>query len=97
MLIKIAPPEIVKPQYMSPDVSGSLEPGGNPPLAFPHCRSCGGPVDEFTVDFVTSPYYVSIDVRCHGQTSGLRLPHDEVIGKRDLNRPIWFFAPGGKR
>ena len=88
--IKMGAPKVIGPQFMDESRS-SLEPGQSPPLMYPNCWQCQVPVEVFEVDLVTSPYYASLEVQCHGKTQGMRVPHDEVIALRDRGLPIWFF------
>ena len=73
---------------MDPDAR-IIQPGGRPPMITPWCVSCDEPVDRFTIDPLASEFYMSIQVECHGKTSGLRIPREEAIGKLVTGGVIW--------
>lgn len=47
------------------------------------------------MDVVTSPYYVGIHARCHGQTSSARFSVDEVFEAKRHNRKLYVIVPKG--
>lgn len=79
-----------KEEGMHPD--NPLEPGFAPPLLSPHCHKCQLPVERFTVDYVSSPYYAGIQFECHGSTGGMKVPHEEVLYKSRNGGAIWVFT-----
>lgn len=88
MLVKVAAP---RPDHegMVADSAHPLAPGHAPPLVAPYCFKCKLPVESFTVDWVSSPYYLPIQWRCCGRTGGTRIPHDEVLLKRRTGGHVW--------
>lgn len=88
-LIKIAaPPQPI--QGMSADAI--VRPGGQPPLVHPHCRKCGVPVERFTIDPISSWYYLGVDAQCHGKTQGIRIPVEQALRGRTTGEVIWMFT-----
>lgn len=70
-----------------------LRPGAPPPWVVPHCWNCRVPVERFTVDWIASPFYLPIQVQCHGKTTGLRIPAEEVLFRsRRAGGVIWAFT-----
>lgn len=98
MLIKLAAP---KPknrfghfaEAMDPNAASPLEPGRPPPWISPHCRSCGLPVEWFTIDWVASPFFLPIQWGCCGKTSGTKIPASEVLYKNRHGGAIWVNEP----
>lgn len=64
-----------------------VRPGGPPPLVMPHCRRCGVPVEHFTIDPISSWFYLGIDAHCHGKTGGLKVPAEQAI----RGGIVWMF------
>lgn len=87
VLLKAPPTEHIG---MVADEGHIIRPGGAPPMFSPHCRKCGVPVEKFEIDPISSFYYVSLEVACHGKTTGLRIPAEQAI--HDSAREIlWVF------
>ena len=94
MLVKVAAPVPLldgrKTEGMMADAG--VDPGRPPPWIVPHCRVCNVPVERFTVDWIASPFYLPIQVQCHGKTTGLRIPSEEAIYKSKHGGVIWAFT-----
>jgi len=90
MLVTVAAPKTNAPQGMDAHAT-IVRPGGAPPMVTPICRRCRLPVETFTVDPISSPYYLGIDATCHGKTSGRRVPVDEVMHKLRTGGVVWMF------
>lgn len=72
-----------------------LDVGHPPPFVSPACAQCGGiPPEKWTIDWVSSPYYLAIQATCHGKTTGKRFPHDEVLRKSKHGGMLWMFTNG---
>ena len=70
-----------------------LTPGTPPPWIQPLCRVCGIMVERFTVDWISSPHHLAVQVQCHGKTSGFRLTREEVLHKAKAGgEGIWVFG-----
>jgi hypothetical protein len=89
-LIKIAAPKTGLAEGMDPAIE-FMRPGGTPPLIVPHCRKCGIPVERFTIDPISSPFYMMLDARCHGAQQGIKISSDEVFGRKKTGQPLWMF------
>jgi len=84
MLVKVAAKvPLLSGHKVEGMVAGTKEltPGRPPPWLNPHCWQCRVPVERFTVDWIASPFYLPVQVQCHGKTTGLRIPAEEVIHK----------------
>lgn len=90
MLVKLAAP--YQPRQGMDAAAEIVRPGGAPPFVSPHCFRCRVPVETFTLDPISSPYYLGIDATCHGQTAGKRLSVDEVTHKRRTGGVVWMFT-----
>jgi hypothetical protein len=89
-LILLKPP--VQPdQSMVQDNSHIIRPGGQPPFVSPHCRKCLIPVETWTIDALGSWYHLTIQVTCHGKTTGAKFGADQVTHCRRTGEPLWFF------
>jgi len=84
LILTKAPPQ--ERQGMDP-AAKIVRPGGQPPLVMPHCRRCRVPVETFTIDPISSWYYLGIDATCHGKTRGIKVPVEQAI--RD--GLVWMF------
>lgn len=84
LILNKAPPQPI--QGMEPD-SLIVRPGGRPPLVTPHCRRCNVPVETFTIDPISSWYYLGIDATCHGKTIGIKVPAEQAI----KDGMVWMF------
>lgn len=73
-------------------MSALIQPGAHPPLLIPFCARCGQPVEELKFDAVSSPYYLGVQVRCCGYTSGARISVDKVFELRRTREK--FFMNG---
>lgn len=67
------------PELQGMSLDSPLAPGHPPPWLVPHCRSCGVPVEEFTIDYVSSEWHLPIQWRCCGRTGGLKVPRDQAL------------------
>ena len=90
MLIKVAAP---RPEREGMDPDSPLAPGQPPPWLAPHCRSCGLPCERFTIDYVSSPFYLPIQFTCCGRTGGYNVPRDEVLYKSKHGGAVWVNQP----
>ena len=91
MLIKKAMPRRrSRFQGMDPRVK-RIEPGATPPLLHPHCRQCNVPVERFQVRGITDPWFLNVEVTCHGKTTGRRVSHTEALESNMTGKPVWFF------
>ena len=86
LILTAAPEQPI--QGMDPEAR-IIRPGGQPPMITPCCVQCNEPVEVFTIDPLASEFYMSIQVQCHGKTSGLRIPREEAIGALVNGKVIW--------
>lgn len=91
-LIKIAAPAYDEPQGMEHEESHIVRPGSSPPLVFPMCGRCRLPVEKFTIDPMSDPYRLSVDVECCGRHGGAYFTVAELLYKRKHSQPIVFFT-----
>jgi len=92
MLIKLGRP-IARSKDTGIDARAEIiRPGAPPPILYPQCAKCGVPVEAFSVDHVTDQWRISVQVECHGKTSGRHIPHDEALRSRFTGAPVWFFT-----
>jgi len=73
-------------------VSLILQPGSEPPMIVPWCRSCDMPVEKFAMDVVTSPYYVGIHASCHGVTSSMRLSVEDLFRAKRTGEKLYVIT-----
>lgn len=73
-----------------------LRPGADPPMFIPFCGLCEMPVEGFSMDVVTSPYYVAFHARCCGKTQSMRISVDEAFQAKRENRKIYAIVPKGR-
>lgn len=78
-----------KPVASGMDPESELQPGEPPPWVIPHCRSCGLPVEQFTVDWVSTPDKLPIQWICCGRSGGYYIPRDEVLYKSKNGGIVW--------
>ena len=89
LILTKAPPQPI--QGMQGDDNHIIRPGGAPPFVSPHCRVCRIPVERFTIDPISSWYYLGIQAQCHGKTSGIRIPVEQAVHNRKTGAVTWMF------
>jgi|GEM_PF-4313432 len=83
-------------EAMNPDAK-EIIPGERPPLISPHCWQCQLPVERFTLDFISTPFYLSVQFQCHGRTGGTKIPAEEAVYKSRNGGVIWVFTESSAR
>ena len=68
-----------------------LTPGTPPPFLVPHCWQCREMVDAFTIDYASSIFWIGIQFRCHGRTSGMKVSYIDVLKAGAKNGILWVF------
>lgn len=85
--------------YSPPDIPDDededliIRPGARPPFMIPWCASCSQTVETFTVDPVSSPFYMGVQATCHGKTEGKRVSVDDLFARK-RGQPIVMFKRG---
>lgn len=64
-------------------------PESPPPWMSPHCRSCGLPVERFTIPRETRTFFVPLEYECCGKTGGMWVPTDEAVFKSRFGGVLW--------
>lgn len=88
LILTKAPPQAH--QGVDP-ASKIIRPGGRPPMVHPVCRQCGVPVETFTIDPISSWYYLGIDATCHGKTHGIRVPAEQALRDGAAGKTLMMF------
>lgn len=90
MLIKMGAPQA---ESDGMDPGSPLAPGRPPPWISPHCRRCRLPCERFTIDPVSSSFYLAIQWVCCGRTGGTKVPVSEVLYKSKHGGAVWVNEP----